>query len=43
MVAPVTEEPLLPMRTAHGKGSENGGGQEKQQEQSARRKMVAEE
>jgi hypothetical protein len=29
------------MRSAHGKGSENGGGREEQQEQSARRKMMA--
>jgi hypothetical protein len=42
-VAPVAEEPLLPMRSAGGKGSENRGGQEEQQQQSARRKMVATE
>jgi hypothetical protein len=41
--APVAEEPLLPMRSARGKGSENGCGQEKQLQQSARRKTVAAE
>jgi hypothetical protein len=41
--APVAEEPLLPMRSARGKGFENGCGQEKQLQQSARRKTVAAE
>jgi hypothetical protein len=42
-VAPIAEEPLLPMRIAHDKGSENGGGREEHQEQSTRRKTMAAE